>query len=272
MSQTRRAVFQALVLGLSGVGAWAARKSPRLEAEEVYGLLGQCTRLSVLSGRILRSQAQRALNVLPQQAQTILSASTAEVRQLLRELDNALLDTALHATNQSMIQAYTTLLRASETLNPKDHAALLRLGYDTIATVNAVDKLDEHLLQQVGNQTARIMVTTAEMQRLTQHLAARFMMLRTGLGDKEQRTVLLADREAFARGLAQLQAAPLKTTKIQEQLALLANQWLLMDAALGKESAEASAMEHVCTTSERTLELLSALYRDYDVALKQLLG
>ena len=280
---TRRTVSHAMLATLWLGRPWslgtpalaAARHAPGFGNHDLYALVGKSTRLSVLVGRVARSQAQRALEVLPAPAVTQLAQSTQEAQRGLAELNAALANSPAQAEMQALAQTYGVFLKANEGLNPKDHAALLRMARLAGPAVEAADLLTQLLVKHLGHPMARILGTTADMQRLSQHLAARFMMMRTGVSaqDKQEQSVAVAQgRELFARNLDALRAAPLQTPAIQQRLLLLANQWLLMNESLGRTAQDVATMEHVCTTCERILEVLTQLMPEYEAALRQLLG
>lgn len=276
MEMNRRNVVVALWGGLSVVGVRsaqaaipAARHAPGFGAHDVYGLVGRSTRLSVLAGRITRSQAQRTLNVLTDEATATLSTSTQEARQHFTELGAALSESPVQSAAQAAVQAYGAFLQASTSFTPQDRAALIRLARTTRAAVVAVDQLTTDLLPHLGHPMARLLLVTSQLQRQSQHLAARFLLLRTGISDADEAMHLQQGREAFTRQMGELQAASLQTPRTREQWPLLASQWVFMNAALAQTSSDPQAMETTCTTSERMLEVLDQLYPEYEAAMRQ---
>jgi len=268
MKVSRRSVSVALGC-LLGAFAGRGQAASGFGRRDLYGLVGKSSRLSVLAGRITRSQAQRVLGVLPAEANAALPVSTQEAHQLMTELGGLLAGTPVQTQAQSALQAYGVMLQASAALSTPDHSSLVQLARSTGAAVESVDALTTALLPHLGHPMAHMLLMVAQMQRQSQHLAARFMVLRTGISDPAEALHLQQGREVFSQQVGTLQAASLQTARIREQLGLLSNQWLFMNAALAQTSKEPHAMENVCTTSERMLEVLAQLYPEYEAALRQ---
>lgn len=276
MTMNRRQAMVALWGGLSVLGARNAQAAPPTAhyapgfgTHDLYALVGRSTRLSVLAGRITRSQAQRTLNVLTDEAMATLSPSAQEAHQHFTALGTALSASPVQASAQAALQAYGAFLQASTTFTPQDRAALIRLARTTRAAVVSIDQLTTDLLPHLGHPMARLLLVTSQLQRQSQHLAARFLLLRTGISDADEAMHLQQGREAFTRQMGELQTAALQTPRTREQWPLLASQWVFMNAALAQTSSDPKAMETTCTTSERMLEVLDQLYPEYEAAMRQ---
>lgn len=250
----------------------AAARRPGPDTPDLKALVAKATRLSVLSDRITRSQAQRVLGVLPTRADRVLADSTAEVRRLLSELGASTAAPATRAQYQTVAKGFDEFLRASERLDVKDRNALARFARQADEVGDATDQYVELLVKEVGQPTARILSTTADLQRLTQHLAVHFLLARAGIEEREQQKEVNTGREEFAKLLDELRKSPLQNGSITGQLQLIENQWLLMNQALNQVARDMASMENACTTSERTLEVLTTLYPQYEAALKQVVG
>lgn len=278
MTTERRIVLKQLLLSLACATSGAslaqapppARRAGAPDSADARALVGKATRLSVLSDRITRSQAQRVLGVLGARAERVLLDSSAEARKLLTELGTGSL--AGRAPYQAAAKAYDEFLRTSERFDGKDRAALGRFAVQADAVGELADQLVELLITDMGQSVARILSTTADLQRLTQHLAVHFLLAQAGIEEKEQLREISAGREAFVQQLGELHQAPLRGGQISELLPLLDNQWMLMNLALGQTRRDQAALENACTTSERTLEVLTSLYPQYEAALRQITG
>jgi hypothetical protein len=280
MTAERRIVLKQLLASLAcataGVSlaqappAAPARRAGAPNAAEARALVAKATRLSVLSDRITRSQAQRVLGVLGTRAERVLLDSSGEARKLLTELGAGSL--AGRPQYQAAAQVYDEFLHASERFDSKDRAVLGRFAVQADVVGELADKLVEMLINDMGQPVARILSTTADLQRLTQHLAVHFLLAQAGIDEKAQLHEIGTAREAFVKHLGELHQAPLRGGQINDLLSLLDNQWMLMNLALGQTKRDQSTMENACTTSERTLEVLTSLYPQYEVALKQLAG
>ena len=85
------------------------------------------------------------------------------------------------------------------------------------------------------------------------------------------RQQLTSDADEFRQAMLTLEAAPLTTPAIREELAQGNGQWVFFSAALQRK-ADARGLADVATTSERLLEVTDRLTGLYDAALKQVLG
>lgn len=276
MKSQRRTVLKHWVASLAwAAGGLALAQAPPGVvspggARDARALVAKATRLSVLTERITRSQAQRVLGVLAGRADKVLADSSAEARRLLNELGAG--STAGRPPYQAAAKAYDEFLRSSERFDVKDRAALGRFAVQADVVGDLTDRLVEMLIHDMGQSVARILSTTADLQRLTQHLAVHFLLAQAGIEEKAQLTEITAGREAFGKHLAELRQAPLRNGPINDLMPLLDNQWMLMNQALGQTRRDQAALENACTTSERTLEVLTSLYPQYESALKQLIG
>jgi len=252
-----------LLTGVPGAQAQTAGRRP----VDPRVLVARATRLSVLTERITRGHAQIALGVSVQRADRILNDSVAEVRRLLADLDGALAGHPALAQYQTLARQYTEFLQMTRS-DMKDLANLLRLSQRADALSQTADALVVRLVNESELPQAQILATTANLQRLTQHMAVHFLIVRTAQDEKNQLQLLSTARQSFARDLAELQAFPLKTPQITQDLSLLNNQWTLMNQALDLQSRDSSAMEKVCSTSELTLEVLSQIYPALEGVLK----
>ena len=268
---TRRAAVLAVCIWspLQPTLTWAqtARRLPAEASSELRPLIAKASRLSVLSDRITRSQAQRSLGVLRNRAERVLIDSTAESKRLLNDLGNAALSSGTRPQFQLAAQGYLGLLTSNERFDTLDRVALAKLAIQADEVGEELDKLVALLIRDLGQPVATVLSTTADLQRLTQDLAVHFLLGRAGIDEKDQQKRIDAGREHFGQLLGDLRKSPIQTLTIGQQLQLLDNQWTLMRQALNLSSRDASAMENICSTSERTLEVLTQLYPQYEAAL-----
>lgn len=267
---TRRAMLAACAWSsLYPALSWAqTARRPSTEAPtDLRPMVAKASRLSVLSDRITRSQAQRTLGVLRNRADRVLIDSTAESKRLLTELSNAPLSSGTRPQYQLAAQGYLNLLTSNERFEIQDRAALAKLAIQADEVGEELDKLVALLIRDLGQPVATVLATTADLQRLTQDLAVHFLLGRAGIDEKDQQKRIDAGREHFGQLLGDLRKSTIQTATIGQQLQLLDNQWTLMRQALNLSSRDTSAMENICTTSERTLEVLTQLYPQYEAAL-----
>lgn len=262
-----RRLFVASVFWGAATAGWA-QNTKRADLDLLQALVAKATRLSVLSDRITRSQVQRTMGVLSNRADKVLADSVAEAKRLLADVANSV-PTAVRPQHQAMAQGYERFLATSAALNPQDKTAVLRFAHQADEVGEATDRLVDQLIREMGQPVARILSTTADLQRLTQHLAVHYLLVRTGADDANQQKEVNEGREAFNRLLGELRKSDVKSGQIGGLLPLLDGQWTLMNQALNFGSRDANAMENVCTTSERTLEVLTSLYPHYEAVLRQ---
>jgi hypothetical protein len=271
MLNRRKVLGATVVVGVMNLGAaaaWAQAGRKAATPDELRHLIGRATRLSVLSDRITRCQAQKSLQVLTTRADKVLADATDDVRRGLAELTAAGLTDASKALVAPALKSYETFLGHSQQLDVKNAKALGAFAEEADVVGDHMDALVASLIKDLGQSVAKVLASTADLQRLTQHTAVHFLMARLGINEAEQLKVVAEGRKEFNEKLQVLQAAPLKNPAIEAQLQLLAPQWLLMANALGQSGNDAKTLENISTTSERLLEVSTSLYALYESALK----
>lgn len=276
MNNQRRQLFTLLVaiatLAYSNLSLAQTTKSGTAPALGLQSAITKATRLSVLTDRLGRGHAQRVLDVLPRRSGKIISDSSTEARKLLSEMTTGIYSPASKAQLTKVSRDYELLLQVSERFTSVGKTDLAKFGHQADELGLEVDKLVELLIKDLGKPVTQILGATADLQRLTQHLAVHFLMARAGIEEKEQQKQLTEGMEAFNLHLKALQSTTLRSTQIDQSVQLINNQWLLMLQSLKSTARDAVIMENVCTTSERTLEVLNDLYALYEAALKSLIG
>jgi DNA repair ATPase RecN len=222
----------------------------------------------VLSDRITKCQAQKALTVLPQRTEKVLQESLQESEQKLQQL---LASPAIQGTTRSVFNAaqksYNTFIQKNRQINLKDTPALIELAEEADRVGEQVDEVVDQLIKSLNRPVAAVLSHTADMQRLTQHTAVHFLLARLGHKEQEQLKEVREKRTVFDEHLNALKSSPLKTPAISNQLQLLEPQWLLMSTALNRTERDSATLEHISTTSERLLEVLTTLYGSYESIL-----
>lgn len=272
MWNRRKVVVHTLAMGVY-VGSvptvgWTQAVRKTATSDELRYLVGRATRLSVLSDRITRCHAQKSLKVLAGRAERVLAEATDDVRRGLAELAAAPLGDATKALLPVAVKSYEAFLGRSQQLNPQQSAALAAFAEEADVVGDHMDALVAGLIRDLGQSVTTVLASTADLQRLTQHTAVHFLMARVGIDEAEQLRQVADGRKAFNNKLQVLQNTPVKNPGIESQLQLLAPQWLLMDTALGRSGNDAKTLENISTTSERLLEVTTALYGLYEQALK----
>lgn len=246
--------------------AWA--QATAAKSADYRLLVGQATRLSVLSDRVTRCQVQRALQVLSPRAERQLDDTQREVTAVMAELAAANLSPTTRRLQQEAAQSYNDFLKNSKTFDISKTDNLVGFAEQADVVGDKVDALVAALLTESGQAQAQLLAVSADLQRLTQHTAVHFLLASAGLQTAQQMKEVESARQVFGNKFENLQKAALKTPAIDNQLQLLGPQWLLMSAALAHPGRDNRTLENICTTSERLLEVTTALYRLYDAALK----
>lgn len=247
--------------------AWA-QTAPAPKVIDYRLLIGRATRLSVLSDRVTRCQVQRSLRVLVPRAERLLDDTKREVREVMTELGAASLSTESRRLLQTAVATYDAFLKKSQEFDTNKPEALVPFSEEADVVGNKMDAVVAALVSESGQQVGQLLATTADLQRLTQHTAVHFLMASAGIQVTEQLKEVEVARKEFGDKLQKLQTAALKSPAIDSQLQLLGPQWMLMSSALGQPGRELKTLENISTTSERLLEVTTALYRLYDAALK----
>lgn len=271
MLNRRKVLGATMVVGVMNLGAaaaWAQAGRKAVTPDELRHLIGRATRLSVLSDRITRCQAQKSLQVLITRADKVLADATDDVRRGLTELAAAGLPDASKALVAPALKSYEAFLAKSQQLDVKNAKVLGAFAEEADVVGEHMDALVAAMIKDLGQSVAKVLASTADLQRLTQHTAVHFLMARLGINEAEQLKEVAEGRKEFNEKLQVLQAAPLKNPAIEAQLQLLAPQWLLMANALGQSGNDARTLENISTTSERLLEVSTSLYTLYESALK----
>ncbi|TXT38508.1 MAG: hypothetical protein FD135_2831 [Comamonadaceae bacterium] len=263
--------------GFVSSSSWAqnaktAAASPSSLTLGLHAAVTKVTRLSVLTDRIGRGHAQRVLEVLPKRSGKIIAESSQEARKLLNELVSVNYAAPSKAQFGKVSKDYELLLQSSERFTSTEKTDLAKFGHQADNLGGEVDKLVEFLIKELGKPVAQVLSATADLQRLTQHLAVHFLLAHVGTEIKEQQKLLFEGIDEFNHQFKAIQAAALKNSQIEQSLQLIGNQWFLMSQSLKSSEKDAITMENVCTTSERTLEVLNELYAHYETALKSLIG
>jgi len=230
--------------------------------------INRAGRLRALSQRLAKAYAQLVLGVAQEKSLDVMAAAQRIVKGNLAELGRAGFSgeaAGLLAACQSdaeQLMALVTGQPAAQKLAEVNKAAdqLLASAERLTAALEARSKAGAKIVNVAGRQ-----------RMLSQRMAKSFMLIEAGQDAALLRRQLDAARSEFVLGMDALEAAPVSTPAIKQDLLLARSQWVFYQSALdGKDKA--AARRDVATTSERILEVMDNLTSLYDAALRELLG
>lgn len=264
----RRLVMKAcasgVLLSAAGFGGAAWAQQPLALSTAI----NRAGRLRALSQRIAKVYAQLALDVLPERSQEVMATAQNIVKTNLIELGRAgLSGEAANLLNTGTADAERLLgLVAGK-------PAANRLGDINKAAEQMLASADRLTggLEGRSKSSAKIINIAGRQRMLSQRMAKSFMLIEAGQDSAAQAKQLDTARSEFVLAMDALEAAPVSTPAIKQNLVLARTQWMFYQSALdGKDKT--AARRDVATTSERILEVMDSLTGQYDAALKELLG
>lgn len=259
-----KACASGVLLGAAGFSA-PVRAQPPLALSTAINRAG---RLRALSQRIAKAYAQLVLELLPDRSSEVLAAAQGVVKTSLTELGRAGFSGEV-ANLLSVCTADTE--RLLELVAAKPAAA--RLGSVNKAAdqmLASAERLTAEL-EGRGKGSAKILNIAGRQRMLSQRIAKSFMLIEAGHDSASLTKQLDTARSEFVLALEALEAAPVSTPAIKQDLVLARTQWMFYQKALDGKDKPMSRRD-VATTSERILEVMDSLTGLYDAALKELLG
>jgi hypothetical protein len=247
------------------VAAARAPKAPTVRAQHFTGDVRAMTRLSVLVDRIIRCQAQLAVDKGASQAGQVLERSVQKARQLVGSLSKKTWGLDCKAQWDLVKQSYRDFLAINAQLAGANSEVLAKLTKFAEGAGAASDMLAVSLIQDMG-ALAHTLIVTARLQRLTQQLAAYYLLACAGIDTSGQQVKIEQGRVMFMELLTKLRGSELNTEGIERQHELLQQQWLMMKQALDGDDNKAT--DCVLGTSDRILQSLTTLFTAYEDALE----
>lgn len=230
--------------------------------------INRAGRLRALSQRIAKAYAEVVLDVMPDRAQNVMATALGIVKTNLTELGRAGFSADM-AELLSVCVADAGRLSSLVTGVPAA-ARLADINKAADQLLASADRLTA-ALESRGKSSAKIVNIAGRQRMLSQRMAKSFMLIEAGQDAVPLRKQLETARDEFTAGLSALEAAPVSTVSIKQDLQQARTQWLFYQNALDGKG-RATARRDVATTSERMLEIMDNLTSLYDAALKELLG
>jgi hypothetical protein len=231
--------------------------------------INRTARFRSLSQRMAKAYCQIHLNVLPEQARTVLAASRRLVYFGFADLAKVEwpgdLSSQLEEIHKLALDLDALLMQPPS----KEAVAAVSLQADKMlasadSTTQAFEKISK-------TSTARLVTTAGRQRMLSQRLAKNYSLVAAGLNSQTLANQMISDAIEFKQALVILGASPVSSPSIRNELALVESQWVFFDAALQRQP-DARGLQAVATTSERLLEVMDKVTSLYDVALKDELG
>lgn len=242
-----------------------AQAAPRIEIPATTTItqdIANAGRLRLQSQRLAKLWLQAGLGIQPELARAKLSRGSTDFEQEFAEL-------ARYSTKES---TQRSLRRVSELWIELRIALSLPYSEGNLRVVNyladelmlATGRLTMQIEAQADNGSGRLLDLSLRQNMLAQRLARLYLMAQAG--DRSQGHLVDIDqtRKEFATALTELSNARENTPASREALELARIQWLFFDRAISEmRKGGDSRPQHVASASERILEVLDAVSRQY---------
>lgn len=255
-------VWTLVTLGAGPVLAQAA--TARLPLSTAINRAG---RMRAMSQRMSKAYVQASLQVLPERAHGIMLDTQRLIAQGMGELTGGSPPPAVQPLLQALHQDWQALLRlAAAPVRPSAVAEVVRTADVMLESADQVTRAYQSLSAQGA---ARVVNVAGRQRMLSQRAARAYFLLVSGHAQPSIRQQMDVARKEFSEGLAFLQASPVSTDSIRNELELARGQWLFFDMALQKQPGSDS-LQTIATTSERMYEVMDSLTGLYDSVVREL--
>jgi len=260
----RRTVVRAAAVALAMPHVYSANAEIAVSTA-----INRSGRLRALSQRCAKAYGQEFLGVLPDSARDIAQIAQRLIGASLEELGRAKPPTEIAKLVQRAADTAADLRTLMNRDRTKD--GMLAVARQADALLEAAEQATAAYEALGKAASARLVNLSGRQRMLSQRMTKNYFLLAAGHQHKAYRDQIEADRGAFAQAMLTLNAAPLSTPGIRNELTLAQSQWIFFETALAKP-ADGESLRNVATTSERLLETMNNLTELYDGALKDLLG
>lgn len=252
----KRRNFLAGALLLSSPLGWSSLA--QAQVLNMADAINKSGRQRMLSQRLAKSYLQIGMEVDLERSKKILDTSLALFDRQLVELrafsPTPEIKTTLAETEKIWL-GYKQLL-VGKAPNKADGKTLIGLSEELL---RSTDLATTQLEKYAGSSTGQLVNWSGRQRMLSQKLAKYYQAAQWEIATKDGNSMLEAARKEFVAGLVKLNAAPVNTPKIKEELTLAQQQWIFFDQAL-KQIEESKgrrlAATNVATSSERILEIM----------------
>lgn len=250
----KRRNFLASALLLTNQMGWSSLA--QAQVLNMADAINKSGRQRMLSQRLAKSYLQIGMEVDLEHSKKILDTSLASFDRQLVELRAFAPTPEIKATlaeTEKIWLGYKQLL-VGKVPNKADGKILLGLSEELL---RMTDMATTQLEKYAGSSTAQLVNWSGRQRMLSQKMAKYYQAAQWEIATKEGGNMLEAARKEFVAGLVKLNAAPVNTPKIKEELTLAQQQWVFFDLALKQaDDKRRLGATNVATTSERILEIM----------------
>ena len=232
-------------------------------------MINRAGKMRALSQRASKFYVQITLGVLADKASESLTSTQRIIASVLESLVAANPPPEVRKPLSQLerdVAALTTLIGGA----PRREDVLL-VSKAADAMLDSANQTTMAFQETTKQGAARIVNIAGRQRMLSQRAGRAYFMSAAGQDNPATQKQLNDAREEFKQALTTLDAAPISTSSIKNELELARSQWVFYEAALAKKP-NAEGLAVVATTSERVYEAMDNLTGLYDAALRDLLS